>query len=76
MTTSKFKTDHAKYMGLQVLRKICEEKNNIVIAQELDVKVCTIESYVFALRKLTKAKSRFGLAMYAIREGIYKIEVK
>ncbi|RZF62479.1 response regulator transcription factor [Sphingobacterium corticibacterium] len=56
------------------LKQICSEKSYAEIADEMCVSVRTVEGYRNAVCEKLQLKTRTGLAMYAIKNGIVKLD--
>lgn len=61
---------------IQVMRLICQELNNKEIGDRLYLSVRTVEGYRTRLFEKTGAHTGVGLAIYAIKHGIFKIDGK
>ena len=58
---------------LTVLKLVCSEKTYKEIADEMYLSPKTIDGYRESLFKKTGVKSRVGLVMYAIKNGIHQV---
>lgn len=76
MTVPKFNTYNNKLTGILILRKICEEKTTEQIAKEIGLTRGTIDGYIRALKNLSKTNSFVDLALFAIKEDVYRVEIK
>lgn len=61
---------------VEIIKLICQEKSSSEIATELSVTVRTVEVHRHNIIKKIKVVSSVGIVMYAIRNGIHKIESK
>lgn len=59
---------------IEIIQLICTESSNKEIANKLDLSVRTIEACRERIQEKTGAKNMVGIVVYAIRNGIYKIE--
>ena len=59
---------------IAIIRMICEEKTNEEMGQLLYLSPRTIEGYKLRIYEKLEVKSVAGIAIYAIKSGIYKIE--
>ena len=55
---------------MEVLKRICQEKTNKEIAQELSLSVRTVDNHRYKLLEKCEAKNTAGLVIYAIRHGL------
>ncbi|RYY07653.1 MAG: response regulator transcription factor [Sphingobacteriaceae bacterium] len=58
---------------IEVLKMICQEKQNIEIADKLFLSVRTVEGYRTKLFEKTGSKNIVGLVIYAIKKGIIDV---
>ncbi|MEP6749366.1 MAG: response regulator transcription factor [Bacteroidota bacterium] len=58
---------------IEVIRFICQEFSNKEIAEKLHLSVRTIEGYRERIQEKMKVKNGVGIAVFAIKNGIYKI---
>jgi DNA-binding NarL/FixJ family response regulator len=58
---------------IEVIRFICQEFSNKEIAEQLHLSVRTIEGYRERIQEKMKVKNGVGIAVFAIKNGIYKI---
>jgi len=58
---------------IEFLERVCSEKTYKEIASEMYLSPKTIDGYRAALFKKLNVKSRVGLAIYAIKNGLTKI---
>jgi len=58
---------------IEFLKQVCTEKTYKEIAQEMFLSPKTIDGYREALFEKLRIKSRVGLAVYAIRNKLYKV---
>jgi DNA-binding NarL/FixJ family response regulator len=56
----------------EIIRLVCQEFSNKEIAEKMHLGLKTIESYRNKIFEKTGVKNMAGLAVYAIRAGIYK----
>jgi DNA-binding NarL/FixJ family response regulator len=61
---------------LEVMQLICQERSSKQIAHELRLSLRTVESIREKIVDKTGAVNMAGIVLYAIRNGIYKIEQK
>ena len=59
---------------LEILKLVCEEKSNLVIANSLNISVDTVDYHRRNIYKKTKASTVIGLVKYAIKYGIANID--
>jgi DNA-binding NarL/FixJ family response regulator len=59
---------------IEFLRQVCTEKTYKEIASEMFLSPKTIDGYREALFEKLRIKSRIGLAIYAIKNKLYKVE--
>jgi len=57
----------------EIIRLICGEFTNKEISDQLHLSVRTIEGYRERIQEKMKVKNAAGIAVYAIKNGIYKI---
>lgn len=57
-------------LEVKIIKKVCEEKSNQEIAQELFYSIRSIETYRSAIMQKIGAKSVAGVVMYAVRNGL------
>lgn len=57
----------------EIIRLICDQKTNKEIATLLNLSIRTIETHREKIQEKTEAKNSIGVAIYAIRHGIYKV---
>jgi len=57
----------------EIIRLICAEHTNKEISDQLHLSVRTIEGYRERIQEKMKVKNAAGIAVYAIKNGIYKI---
>lgn len=57
----------------EIIRLICREFSNKEIAEKLQLSVRTIEGYRERIQEKMKVKNGVGIAVYAIKNGIYEI---
>jgi two-component system, NarL family, invasion response regulator UvrY len=57
-----------------LIRLLCTELNHEQIADHLGIRVQKVDLYIEQLLQKTNCRSRIGIVLYAIRNGIYKIE--
>ena len=55
---------------LRVLKFICRDFSYKQIAEEMDLSIKTVETYRVSLFDKLNVKSRVGLVMYAVKNGI------
>ena len=60
---------------MQVLQYICKEYRNTEIASELFLSVRTVEGHRNNLLIKTGCKSTAGLALFAVKHKLYKLDV-
>jgi DNA-binding NarL/FixJ family response regulator len=65
---------HLKDREIEFLKFVCTEKTYKEIAGEMFLSPKTIDGYREALFEKLQIKSRVGLAIYAIKNKIYKVE--
>ena len=58
---------------LEVLKLICEEKPNKIIAEILDISLPTVDFHRQSIYKKTQSNSLVGLVKYAVKNGITDI---
>jgi len=59
---------------LQVIRLICAQASNEEMAVKLKKSVRTIEGYRAKIFTKMKVRNSVGIALYAVKTGIYKIK--
>jgi DNA-binding NarL/FixJ family response regulator len=59
---------------LEVMQLICQERSSKQIAHELRLSLRTVESIREKILDKTGAVNMAGIVLYAIRNGIYKME--
>jgi len=59
---------------IEFLKQLCSEKSYAEIADEMCVSVRTVEGYRNAVCEKLQLKTRTGLAMYAIKNGIVTLD--
>jgi DNA-binding NarL/FixJ family response regulator len=57
----------------EIIRLVCQEFSNKEIAEKMHLGLKTIESYRNKIFEKTGVKNMAGLAVYAIKAGIYKV---
>jgi len=57
-----------------VIKLICEEYTNKEISDQLHLSVRTIEGYRERIQEKMKVRNAAGIAVYAIKHGLYKIQ--
>ncbi len=57
----------------EVIRLLCQEGTNKEISETLSLSIRTIEGYRENIQKKIGAKNSVGVAIYAIKNGMYKI---
>jgi DNA-binding NarL/FixJ family response regulator len=57
-----------------IIRMICDERKSKDIAKELGKSIRTIETNRQIIMRKIDCESSIGIAMYAIKHGIYEIE--
>jgi len=62
-------------MQKNILFGICDDKTNDKIAKDLNLSVRTIEHYIEVMKRLFKIKTRGGLAIFAVKQGIYIVHL-
>jgi DNA-binding NarL/FixJ family response regulator len=60
----------------EVLLKICEQKTNKQIAEELFISIRTVEGHRNNLINKVQVKNTAGLIIYAIEQGIFQVNFK
>jgi DNA-binding NarL/FixJ family response regulator len=60
---------------ISVIRLICEEYTTKEIASKLGLSHRTIDSYRDTIQQKTNSKNMVGIALYAVKKGIYKLEL-
>lgn len=58
---------------LEIIKLICQEASNKEISAKLFLSIRTIEGYREKIQEKMKAKNSIGIAIFAIKNGIYKI---
>ena len=58
---------------LEVIKLICDEFTNKEISDQLHLSVRTIEGYRERIQEKMKVRNGAGIAVYAIKHGLYKI---
>ncbi len=58
---------------LEIVKLICQEASNKEISSKLFLSIRTIEGYREKIQEKMKAKNSIGIAIFAIKNGIYKI---
>ncbi len=58
---------------IDIIKLICQEAPNKEISAKLCLSIRTIEGYREKIQEKTRAKNGVGIAIYAIKTGIYKI---
>lgn len=56
-----------------IIIKICEEKSNEIIAEEMNLSFNTINTYRKRILKKTNSSNTAGLVVFAIKNGIYDL---
>jgi DNA-binding NarL/FixJ family response regulator len=59
---------------LQIIRLICRELSNKEIAEQLNLTIRTVEKYRERIHEKTGSKNMAGVVVYAIKNGLYRIE--
>jgi len=69
------KHEDAKFTAkeLEIIQLICQEYSSKQIAPMLDLSQRTVENYRNSILEKTGAKNMIGIAIYAIRNGLYKL---
>lgn len=67
-------TVYLKEREIEFLKQVCTEKTYKEIASEMSLSPKTIDGYREALFEKLRIKSRVGLAIYAIKNKLYKVE--
>ncbi|MCB9234621.1 MAG: response regulator transcription factor [Bacteroidia bacterium] len=67
------KVDPLTEREIEVLKRVCEEKNSEEIGEELFISPRTVEGYRRKLLEKTGAKNLAGLVVYAIKHGHYLV---
>lgn len=64
-----------KFTGreIDIIRLICEQQTNKEIAHNLGLSIRTVESHRENIQEKTGAKNMIGVAVYAIKHGIYEV---
>ncbi len=57
---------------IKIIRLICQQRSSAEIAEKLGLSARTIDGYRMGLLRKTKTKNLVGIAIYAVRKGIYK----
>jgi DNA-binding NarL/FixJ family response regulator len=60
---------------VSVIRLICEQFTTKEIASKLGLSHRTIDSYRDTIQQKTNSKNMVGIALYAVKKGIYKLEL-
>lgn len=60
----------------EVLHEICEQKTNKEIAEKLFISVRTVEGHRNNLIQKTQSKNTAGIIVYAIENGLFKVNLK
>lgn len=68
------KTTNLTDREIQIVQLICQQKTNHEIAEELYVTVKTVEGHRERIKTKTKTKNAVGIALYAIKHNLIKIE--
>lgn len=58
---------------IRIIQLICKQKTNEEIAEHLKLSSRTVEGYRQVIIKKTKSKNAIGIAIYAIKNGLFKI---
>ena len=68
------KRDELNEKEMEILKLICDQKNNGEIADQLHLSRHTVNSYRNKLLEKTASHNTAGLVLYAVKNGIYLIE--
>jgi len=58
----------------QIIKLVCHQLTSKEIGEKLGLSIKTVEVHRFQIFKQIKAKNNVGVALYAIKNGIYKIK--
>lgn len=61
-------------MEVEIVRLICDQKNNKEIGKELNLSPNTINSYRTKILAKVGAVNTAGLVIYAVRSGLYRVD--
>ena len=67
------KNIHFSEREISIIRLICEQKTTKEIASELYLSIRTIEDYSAEIKHKTGSRNMVGIALYAVKAGIFKI---
>ncbi|KAB8156138.1 hypothetical protein EZY14_002665 [Kordia sp. TARA_039_SRF] len=59
----------------QCIQLMCQQYSAKMIADELGISPKTAENYIYNSIKKSKSLNRVGLVIYAVKHGIYKVEI-
>jgi DNA-binding NarL/FixJ family response regulator len=59
---------------IQIVELICKEMTNKEISEKVFMSARTVEGYRLKILEKMEVKSTAGLVIYAIKNGLYKVE--
>lgn len=74
MSLGNKKTTPLSPKELKILKLTCNEKTNKEIAKALKMGISTVELHKSNIYRKTKAKTIVGLVVFAIKNGITKVD--
>jgi DNA-binding NarL/FixJ family response regulator len=73
---NKIKMNHSSFTEkeLEIMRAICHQLTTKEIATDLALNRRTVEDYSHSIKEKTGTRNIVGIALYAVKKGIYDIQ--